>query len=103
MSVILSQDDQQQTEPPLRANFSGTANQWIIHDEYVNYELQKELREDEFERGIRKNVGYQGFRRLLGQNTLEGKDEANKRLLRSAKILERMVNQESYKDIALGQ
>ena len=32
-----------QTEPPPRANFSDTVNQWIIYDAYTNYEKLKEL------------------------------------------------------------
>ena len=32
-----------QTEPPPRANFSDTVNQWIIYDAYTNYEKIKEL------------------------------------------------------------
>ena len=40
-----------QTEPPPRANFSDTVNQWIIYDAYTNYEKIKELQVgDECER-----------------------------------------------------
>ncbi len=30
-----------QTEPPPRANFCETVNQWIIYDSYVTYETAK--------------------------------------------------------------
>ena len=114
ISIFRSQDDEQQTTPPLKANFSDTANQWIIHDAYVNYESQRELWEEEVKTAtsisVEKN---RGFKRLVktmvkrykwsnDKNTIDEKDQADERLLRSAKILERMVNQESYKDIAIG-
>ncbi len=38
-----------QTEPPPRANFADTVNQWIIYDAYTNYEHIKEM-QDEMER-----------------------------------------------------
>ena len=37
-----------QTEPPPRANFSDTVNQWIIYDAYTNYEKMKELQVTKF-------------------------------------------------------
>jgi hypothetical protein len=30
-----------QTEPPPRANFCETVNQWVIYDSYVAYETAK--------------------------------------------------------------
>ena len=44
------------------------------------------------------------FTRLLGlgKSKVDEKEETNKRLLKSAKTLERMVSQELTKDIALG-
>ncbi len=30
-----------QTEPPPRANFCETVNQWVIYDSYVTYETAK--------------------------------------------------------------
>ena len=118
--IFRSQEDEQQTEPPPRGNFSDTANQWIIYDAYVNYELQKDRVEDEVKRAIEKvslkkslfkkavvSVRNRiekdkSFTRLLGKNKVDEKEETNKRLLKSAKTLERMVSQELNKDIALG-
>lgn len=42
------------------------------------------------------------FRRLLGGTQIDEVAAANQRLLRSARILERMVNQDADKEIALG-
>ena len=83
-----------QTEPPKVATISDTANQWIIYDSYKHYEKSKETTEEEKicrnndlnDRKVRKD-------RLL---------KAKERLLKSAKIMERMVVQEAYKDLAFG-
>ena len=42
------QSEDVQTEPPPRANFSDTVNQWIIYDAYTNYEKMKELQVTKF-------------------------------------------------------
>ena len=82
--------------------------------------MQKDRVEDEVKRAIEKVSFKKSFKkavvsvqnriekdksfvRLLSKNTVDEKDVAKKRLLRSAKILERMVSQESHKDIALGK
>ena len=36
-----------QTEPPPSTSFSQTVNQWVIYDSYVEYELKKELQDEE--------------------------------------------------------
>ena len=98
-----------QTEPPPRSNFSDTVNQWIIYDAYTNYEHTKEMQE-EAER-IKLKQGQSGdpsalpavfnIRRLLGESQQDPHEDVNKKLLKAAKILERMVNQNTYNDIAL--
>ena len=35
-----------QTEPPPRANFCETVNQWVIYDSYIAYESAKEAAEE---------------------------------------------------------
>ncbi len=35
-----------QTEPPPRASFADTVNQWIIYDAYTGYETAKEAQEE---------------------------------------------------------
>ena len=41
--MILFQSTEIQTEPPPRANFTDSVNQWIIFDAYTNYERLKEI------------------------------------------------------------
>lgn len=40
------QSEDVQTEPPPRANFTDTVNQWIIYDAYTVYERNKEMQEE---------------------------------------------------------
>ena len=47
--LFLGQCEDIQTEPPPRANFADTVNQWIIYDAYTSYEHMKEM-QDEMER-----------------------------------------------------
>lgn len=102
----LLQSEDVQTEPPPRANFSDTVNQWIIYDAYSNYELQKELQE-EVERKAAKNLlqetqNQYSIKRILTSAKVDPNEDVNKKLLRAARILERMVNQNTFNDIALG-
>ena len=43
------------------------------------------------------------IKRLLGEKKTDPNEDINKKLLKAAKILERMVNQNTYNDIALGK
>jgi hypothetical protein len=43
---LFSQNEDVQTEPPPRANFADTVNQWVIYDAYVSYEYMKEMQEE---------------------------------------------------------
>ena len=90
-----------QTEPPPRANFCETVNQWVIYDSYVAYETAKELAEEKEMKKEQKEVKSMR-RRLLETPKESSNDEVNKRMLRAAKILERMVNQNTYDEIAQG-
>ena len=83
-----------QTEPPKVATFSDTANQWIIYDSYKHYERSKEITEEE-----KICVNNDLNDRKLREERLH---KAKERLLKSAKIMERMVVQEAYKDLAFG-
>ncbi len=40
--------------------------------------------------------------RLLGEKKSDPNEDVNRKLLKAARILERMVNQNTYNDIALG-
>ena len=93
-----------QTEPPPRATFSGTVNQWVIFDAYTTYEKEKELQEEEERmKGIKKDSKV-SIKKLLGDKPppCEVKKTGDT-LLKSARILERMVNQNTYNEIALGK
>ena len=75
--------------------------QFVIYDAYVNYEAEKEAMEEQDRKG---KAGEQNkYKRLLGEKPVEPNDEANESLLKSARILERMVNQNTFNEIALGQ
>ena len=95
------QDDEQQTEPPPRANFSDMVNQWIIYDAYVDYEYQREL-QDDLDRKGRTSEQKITRKRILGKQILDENEEVDEKLLRVAKVLERMVNQNIYIGIAQG-
>ena len=79
------QDDEQQTEPPPRANFSDTVNQWIIYDAYVDYEYQKGL-QDELDRKGKTNEQKITRKRILGEQILDENQEVNEKLLRAANV-----------------
>ena len=66
MNNALKADDVQ-TEPPPRANFSDTVNQWVIYDAYVSYEYQKELQDEKERLRGKKEDTNQSMRRILGK------------------------------------
>ena len=95
-----------QTEPPPVANFSETVNQWVIYDFYEKFEKQKEYEEkddgsieDHANRAVKKPK-----KKKIGLNTQEeaqqNESDVSKRILRSAKILERMLNLNTFDEIA---
>ena len=101
MHVFFSYQTQDiQTEPPPRSNFADTVNQWVIYDAYVSYEYAKELQDEKDRARSKTDTSNQTIKRLLGKKTVDRSVEVNKKLLKAAKILERMVNQNTYNDIA---
>ena len=80
--------------------FSDTVTEFVIYDAYVNYEAEKEALEEQDRKG--KSSEQNKYKRLLGEKPVEPNDEANECLLKSARILERMVNQNTFNEIALG-
>ena len=76
-------------------------NQFVIYDAYVNYEAEKELQEEQDKKG--KAGDQKKYKRLLGEKPVVSNDEANDNLLKSARILERMVNQNTHNEVALGK
>ena len=95
-------DNEQQTEPPPKANFSDTVNQWVIYDAYVEYEYQKEL-QDELDRKARAFEQRPTRKRILGEETVDESLELGEKIIKAAKVLERMVNLNIYNDIAQGK
>ncbi|XP_068109164.1 dynein axonemal intermediate chain 1 isoform X2 [Hyperolius riggenbachi] len=86
-----------QTEPPPRATFSSTANQWEIYDAYVE-ELQKQekLKEKHKAPVTKKDEELQTRRKLP---TTESQSDDIGKVVKSSKIMERMVNQNMFDDI----
>ena len=90
-----------QTEPPPSSTFSETVNQWVIYDAYVDYEYKKEMQDEQDLKG-RRATDKQTKKRLLGDGNKHDGHEISQKVVRAAKVLERMVNQNIYIDIALG-
>ena len=96
-----------QTEPPPRANFSETVNQWVIYDFYDKYEKVKEQEDRPIIDGNQEDHNVRNGkkeRRKIGLNAQEEANEREKdvsqRILRSAKVLERMLNLNTFDEIA---
>ncbi|XP_029946757.1 dynein, axonemal, intermediate chain 1, paralog 2 [Salarias fasciatus] len=85
-----------QTEPPLRSNFSATANQWEIYDAYQE-ELQKQEKNKEKQKAAPSKKDEEKNKNMVQTETQS--DDISK-VGKAAKILERMVSQNTYDDIA---
>lgn len=85
------------TEPPPRANFSATANQMEIFDAYVEdiAEQEKAKEKKSTKAGAGKEEGKQ---KKVHAMDLQNDDIS--RVYKAAKIMERMVNQNTFDDIA---
>ena len=82
-----------QISGPPTATFSGTVNKWVIYDSYVEYEGHQEETEKI------ENVSNSKSTVLKDEFEEEQSGEIERKMLFSAKILERIVNQNIYKDI----
>ncbi|XP_021108637.1 dynein intermediate chain 1, axonemal isoform X2 [Heterocephalus glaber] len=92
-------DRECQMEPPPRTNFSATANQWEIYDAYVE-ELKKQEKIKEKEKTktpVAKKTGKLAMRKLT---SMESQSDDITKVSQAAKIVERMVNQNTYDDVA---
>ncbi|XP_050769595.1 dynein axonemal intermediate chain 1 [Gymnogyps californianus] len=90
-----------QSEPTPCKNFSATANQWEIYDAYVE-ELEKMERSKEKEKSkaqIAKREEEKKKGRKLTSLESQHSDDITK-ISKAAKIMERMVNQNTFDDIA---
>uniref|UniRef100_A0A667Y3T0 Dynein axonemal intermediate chain 1 n=1 Tax=Myripristis murdjan TaxID=586833 RepID=A0A667Y3T0_9TELE len=92
-----------QTEPPPRCNFSAIANQWEIYDAYVE-ELQKQEKNKEKQKAIPSKKDDEdddrGKKKMILMETQTQSDDLCK-MAKATKILERMVNQNIYGDLAI--
>uniref|UniRef100_A0A8C1FF86 Dynein, axonemal, intermediate chain 1, paralog 2 n=1 Tax=Cyprinus carpio carpio TaxID=630221 RepID=A0A8C1FF86_CYPCA len=86
-----------QTEPPPRANFSATANQWEIYDFYVE-ELQRREKSKEKHEGQFLNKEEDKSKKKMIQAETQNDDISQ--LAKVVKIIERMVNQNIFDDVA---
>ncbi|XP_049752184.1 dynein axonemal intermediate chain 1 isoform X6 [Elephas maximus indicus] len=92
-------DRECQMEPPPRTNFSATANQWEIYDAYME-ELEKQEKTKEKEKTktpVAKKMGKMAMRKLT---SMESQSDDITKVTQAAKIVERMVNQNTYDDVA---
>ncbi|XP_075703714.1 dynein axonemal intermediate chain 1 [Rhinoderma darwinii] len=86
-----------QTEPPPRATFSSTANQWEIYDAYIE-ELQKQEKLKEKQKApVSKKEDEVHSRRKAPTSEFQSDDIT--KVEKSSKIIERMVNQNTFDDV----
>lgn len=84
------------TEPPPRASFSSNATQWEIFDAYVeDFDRQEKTKEKKVVPGKKEE---EKTKKKLTVSEQSGDDIS--RVATAAKIVERMVNQNTYDDIA---
>ncbi|XP_063676387.1 dynein intermediate chain 2, ciliary-like isoform X2 [Bolinopsis microptera] len=83
------------TEPPPRTNFSATANQWEIFDAYQE-EMDRQERQKEKQKSRDKEVEKRGKSSVPELN----QGDEIQRIGTPAKIVERMVNQNTHDEIA---
>ncbi|XP_062984384.1 dynein axonemal intermediate chain 1 [Elgaria multicarinata webbii] len=88
-----------QMEPPPRATFSDTANQWEIYDAYVEelHKLEKSKEKEKQKTPVAKKEDKLRGRKLT---SLESQSDDITKVAKAAKIVERMVNQNTFDDIA---
>ena len=94
-----------QTEPPARAHFTQTVNQWVIFDFYQKYEINKEVEEktqleDILKSSLPSSSSSSAPNRKKPRQSRQTEECAEVRMLKSAKILERMVNLNTFDEIA---
>ncbi|XP_060617128.2 dynein axonemal intermediate chain 1 [Anolis sagrei] len=88
-----------QMEPPPRATFSDTANQWEIYDAYLE-ELQKLEKSKEKEKQRAPMTKKEDLMRGRKLTSLDSQSDDITKVAKAAKIVERMVNQNTFDDIA---
>ncbi|XP_022094744.1 dynein intermediate chain 2, ciliary-like isoform X1 [Acanthaster planci] len=87
-----------QTEPPPRASFSATGNQWEIYDAYKeDQEKQAEEKAKEKKQTLSKKEEGTVKKKLTAMET---QTDDISRISHAAKIVERMVNQNTFDDVS---
>ncbi|XP_078103522.1 dynein, axonemal, intermediate chain 1, paralog 2 [Sander vitreus] len=86
-----------QTEPPPRSNFSDTANQWEIYDAYVEELQQQEKNKEKQKAAASKNDNDKSKKKTV---LMETQNDDISKVGKASKIFERMVNQNTFDDIA---
>ncbi|TKS70899.1 Dynein intermediate chain 2, ciliary [Collichthys lucidus] len=86
-----------QTEPPPRSTFSATANQWVIYDAYEK-ELQKQEKNKEKQKAVPSKKDDEESKKKIMPMETQHNDLT--KVAHAAKILERMVSQNIFDDIA---
>ena len=91
-----------QTVPPPRSSFSANVVQWHIYDSY-NEDYERQKREKEKEMLKEKKPGLQKHAEMKrGDAKTKAAEEFNRKYFQKAQILERMVNQNIFDEIAHG-
>ncbi|KAF7696719.1 dynein, axonemal, intermediate chain 1, paralog 2 [Silurus meridionalis] len=88
-----------QSEPPPRANFSATVNQWEIYDAYVE-ELQKQKQETSKEKHKTPLFKKEEEKVKKKPVYVDSQIDEIAKVVKVAKIIERMVTQNTFDDIA---
>uniref|UniRef100_A0A4W4E8D0 Dynein axonemal intermediate chain 1 n=1 Tax=Electrophorus electricus TaxID=8005 RepID=A0A4W4E8D0_ELEEL len=86
-----------QTEPPPRGKFSATANQWEIYDAYVEERRKQEKVKEKQKVLSSKKEEDKGKKKL---QLVENQSDDITKVAKVAKIIERMVTQNTFDDIA---
>ena len=102
MKSILFQLTEVQTEPPPQGRLSETVNQFKIFDSYTAYEIAKNKEEEKETQKEQKDAKSEKIS-FLGRSKESSNEGVNNKMLKAVKILERMVNQNEYDDIAQGR
>ena len=95
------QDTIMQTSPPQKRRFNGLLNQWLIYDKYMAYEIAKE-RLEEADQKVDQSLSKQIRKRLSEPEPEDPKGVMLEKMMKCAKVLERMINQNNHDEIAQG-
>lgn len=91
-----------QTVPPPRSQFGANVVQWHIYDSY-NEDYARQKREKEKEMLKEKKPGLQKHAEMKrGDAKTKATEEFNRKYFQKCQILERMVNQNIFDEIAHG-